>query len=195
MIHIESTFFLVFPWIFVLFKLKVFVALSCPTLPDCMECSLPGFSARGILQARTLSGLPFPFPGYLPSLEIKPEFPAFQVSPPFQADSLLSEGDAQSWFGWHILFLCFNVVVLVSYDFYNKWSQTQWLKTTDTFILFKLRTVEVRSMKSVSLVQNQGFSRPPSRDFRGKSLSFPFPASRVVFLGPWPLPPHAKPTV
>ena len=32
----------------------------------------------------------------------------------------------------------------------------------------------------------------PSRDFRGKLLSFPFPASRVVFLGSWPLPPASK---
>ena len=76
--------------------MKVLVAPSCLTLCDPMECSLPGSSARGILQARTPSGLPFPFPGYLPSPEIKPEFPTLQVSPPLQADSLLSEGGAQS---------------------------------------------------------------------------------------------------
>ena len=30
------------------------VAQSCPTLRDPMDCSLPGSSAPGILQARTL---------------------------------------------------------------------------------------------------------------------------------------------
>ena len=36
------------------------VAQSCPTLRDSMDCSLPGSSAHGILQARVLSGLPLP---------------------------------------------------------------------------------------------------------------------------------------
>ena len=31
---------------------KVLVAQSCPTLCNSMVCSLPGFSVRGILQAR-----------------------------------------------------------------------------------------------------------------------------------------------
>ena len=35
---------------------------SCPTLCDPTDYSLPGFSIHGILQARTLSGLPFPSP-------------------------------------------------------------------------------------------------------------------------------------
>ena len=30
------------------------VAESCPTLSDLMDCSLPGFSAHGIFQARVL---------------------------------------------------------------------------------------------------------------------------------------------
>ena len=30
------------------------VAQSCPTLSDSMDCSLPGFSVHGILQARVL---------------------------------------------------------------------------------------------------------------------------------------------
>ena len=30
------------------------VAQSCPTLRDPMDCSLPGFSAHGIFQARVL---------------------------------------------------------------------------------------------------------------------------------------------
>ena len=42
-------------------------AQSCPTLYDPMHNSLPGFSACGIFQARILSGLPFPSPGYIPN--------------------------------------------------------------------------------------------------------------------------------
>ena len=37
-----------------------------PTFPDLMDCSQPGFSVHGILQARILNGLPIPFPGDLP---------------------------------------------------------------------------------------------------------------------------------
>ena len=47
------------------------VAQSCLTLCNCMDCSLPG-----ILQARILSGLPFPSPGYFPNPEIEPRSPA-----------------------------------------------------------------------------------------------------------------------
>ena len=44
-------------------------------------CSLPGSSVHGIFQTR----MPFPSPGELPNLGIKPE------SPTLQADSLPSE--------------------------------------------------------------------------------------------------------
>ena len=37
------------------------VAQSCPTLCDPMECSLPGFSVQGILQARILEWVAIPF--------------------------------------------------------------------------------------------------------------------------------------
>ena len=43
---------------------------SCPTLRDPMDCSPPGSSVRGILQAR-LSGLPCPPPRDLPNPGIK----------------------------------------------------------------------------------------------------------------------------
>ena len=33
---------------------------SCPTLCDPMDCSLPGFSVHGILQARTLEWVAIP---------------------------------------------------------------------------------------------------------------------------------------
>ena len=35
---------------------------SCPTLCDPMDCSLPGFSIHGILQARTLEWVAISFP-------------------------------------------------------------------------------------------------------------------------------------
>ena len=34
---------------------------SCPTLCDLMDCSLPGFSIHGILQARTLEWVTISF--------------------------------------------------------------------------------------------------------------------------------------
>ena len=64
----------------------VFVcALSCLTLCDPMDCSLPGSSVHGIILARILSGMPCPPPGIfpLPNPGIKPAYPALQ------ADSLM----------------------------------------------------------------------------------------------------------
>ena len=62
------------------------VAQSCPTLCDPMDCSLPGSSIHGILQAGEYwSGLPFPSPGDLPE-------PGIELgSPTLQADTLPSE--------------------------------------------------------------------------------------------------------
>ena len=59
------------------------VAQSCPTLSDPMDCSLPGSSVHGILQARVLEWLPFPSLGDLPDPRIQPGSPALQ------ADTLL----------------------------------------------------------------------------------------------------------
>ena len=39
----------------------VLVTQSCPTLCDPMDCSLPGFSVHGILQARILEWIALPF--------------------------------------------------------------------------------------------------------------------------------------
>ena len=52
--------------IFALAKLKTAAAAakslqSCPTLCDPMDCSLPGFSVHGILQARTLEWVAISF--------------------------------------------------------------------------------------------------------------------------------------
>ena len=61
------------------------VAQSCLTLCDPVDCSLPGSSLHGILQARLWSGLPFPSPGDLPNPGIEPGSLALQ------ADALTSE--------------------------------------------------------------------------------------------------------
>ena len=58
---------------------------SCPTLCDPMDCSLPGSSVRGILQARILEWLPCLPPGDLPNPGTEPRWVQLQV------DSLLSE--------------------------------------------------------------------------------------------------------
>ena len=42
-------------------------AESCPALCHTMDCSLPGFSVQGILQARILGGLSCSPPGDLPN--------------------------------------------------------------------------------------------------------------------------------
>ena len=53
-------------------------AQSCLTLSDPMECSPTVSFVCEISQARILCGLPFPTPGNLPDLGIKPTCP---VSP------------------------------------------------------------------------------------------------------------------
>ena len=64
------------------------VAQSCPTLCDPRDGSPPGFSVRGISQARIHSRLPCPTPGPLPDPGLKPASPASPVSPMLQADPL-----------------------------------------------------------------------------------------------------------
>ena len=63
----------------------VLVIQPCPTLCDPMDCSPPGSSIHGILQARILEWVAIPFSRDLPDPGIKPR------SPSLQADSLLSE--------------------------------------------------------------------------------------------------------
>ena len=58
---------------------------SCPTLCAPMDCSPPGSSVHGILQARIWRGLPCPPSGDLPDPGIEPTSP---VAPALQADSL-----------------------------------------------------------------------------------------------------------
>ena len=61
-------------------EVKVLVAQSCLTLCDPMDCSPPGSSVHGILQARILEWLPCPPPGDLPNPGIEPGSPAFQAN-------------------------------------------------------------------------------------------------------------------
>ena len=66
-------------------KVKVLVAQSCLTLCNPVDCSPPGSSVHGILQARILERVAIPSPGDLPNPGIKPRSPALQ------ADSLPAE--------------------------------------------------------------------------------------------------------
>ena len=52
--------------------MKVLVTQSCPTLCNAMDCSPPGSSVHGILQARILEWAPCPPPTDLPDPRIKP---------------------------------------------------------------------------------------------------------------------------
>ena len=52
------------------------MAQTCLNLCDPMDCSPPGSSVHGILQARILEWLPFPSPGDLPDPGIEPASPA-----------------------------------------------------------------------------------------------------------------------
>ena len=65
--------------------MKKLVAQSCPTLCNPMDCSPPGSSDHGILQARILEWVAIPLPGNLPNPGIEPGSYALQ------ADSLVSE--------------------------------------------------------------------------------------------------------
>ena len=61
------------------------VTQACLTLCDLMDCSPPGSSVHGILQARILEWVAISSPGDLPDPGIEPGSPALQ------ADSLLTE--------------------------------------------------------------------------------------------------------
>ena len=52
---------------------------SCLTLCDPMDCSPPGSSVHGILQARILERVLCPPPGYLPDPGMEPATPALQT--------------------------------------------------------------------------------------------------------------------
>ena len=66
------------------------VAQLCPTLSDPMDCSLPGYSAHRISQARVLERVAIYFSRDLPDTGIEPMSPAlagrfFTTEPPGEA--------------------------------------------------------------------------------------------------------------
>ena len=65
------------------------VVQSCPTLCNPVDCSLPGSSVHGILQARILEWVAITFSGDPPDPGIKPR------SPTLEADALTSEPPGQ----------------------------------------------------------------------------------------------------
>ena len=73
-------------------NVKELVTQSCPTLGDPVNYRPPGSSVHGILQARILEWVAFPFPGNPPDPGIKPRSAALQ------ADSLPSEPPGQPYF-------------------------------------------------------------------------------------------------
>ena len=66
-------------------KVKVLVVQLCPTLNDPKDCSPPGCSDHGILQARILEWVAISSPGDVPDPGIEPKSPALR------ADALTSE--------------------------------------------------------------------------------------------------------
>ena len=72
-----------------------------------MDCSLPGSSLHGILQARILERLPFPSPGDLPDPGIEPRSPALE------ADALTSEPPGKPW--------DISINVILKDMFYDVW--------------------------------------------------------------------------
>ena len=57
----------------------VLVTQLCSTLCDPMDCSLPGSSVHGILQARILEWVAIPFSRDLPNPGIEPGYPALKA--------------------------------------------------------------------------------------------------------------------
>ena len=91
-------------------KVNVLVAQLCPTLCDPMDCSPPGSSVLGILQARILDSVAIPSSRDLPDPGIKPGPPALQVKGLLKtvspvADHHLRDGQIQPHFPLHTLAL------------------------------------------------------------------------------------------
>ena len=60
-------------------KVKMLVTQSCPTLYNPLDCSLPGSSVHGIVQARILEWVAIPFSRNLPNLGTEPGSSALQA--------------------------------------------------------------------------------------------------------------------
>ena len=79
-------------------KVKVLVTQSCPTLCDPMDCSPPGSSVHGILQARILEWVAYPFSrGYSqPRIEPRSSHIAGGFFTVWATREAQSEGDGSS---------------------------------------------------------------------------------------------------
>ena len=64
------------------FSPHVLAAQSCPTLCNPMDCSLPGSSVHGILQARIFQWVYMPSPEDLPNPGIDPDPDSLLYEPP-----------------------------------------------------------------------------------------------------------------
>ena len=98
-----------------------------------MDCSLPGASVHGILQARILEWVAFPSPGHLPDPELQPGSPALQTDSlpskpagkPLPENRLLTK--MQNWKPWHravsfcfICYICWDIFLyLLGYLHYS----------------------------------------------------------------------------
>ena len=85
------------------FRVCVLVGRSCLTLWDPVDCSLPGSSDHGILQARILEWVEIFFSKGSSWLRIEPQSPALQ------ADSLPSEPPGKPFFS-----MCVPIIVLLT---------------------------------------------------------------------------------
>ena len=81
------------PPLFLWHLCSVLIAQSCQTLCNSMDCSPPGSSVHGVLQARILDWVIIPFPRGSSQPTIEPGSPALQ------ADSLPSERPGKLWKG------------------------------------------------------------------------------------------------
>ena len=108
-------------------EVEVLVAQSCPTLRDPMDCSPPGSSVHGILQARILKWVPISFSRGLPDPEIESRSPALQaeslpseppgklVLPRTSIFSLLQSNSITQGFSAFCLFVCLILVFNLSF--------------------------------------------------------------------------------
>ena len=92
----------------------VLVAQSCLTLCSPMDCSSPGFSVHGILQARILEWVAIPFSRDLPKPGIEHESPALH------ADSLSSEPPGKPYTSIPPSFYSYNFFYFKTFHWYFK---------------------------------------------------------------------------
>ena len=106
-------------------KVKVLVTQLDPTLCDPMDCSPPGSSIHGILQAWILEWVAIPLSRDFPDPEIKPRFPALK------ADSLPSEHQ-----GAHAIWIFKMGLIAYNHCDFNPWTfcadRIMWVMASST---------------------------------------------------------------